>query len=139
MYGDRVRFAIRPNPPLLFVDKDRFVQVLYNLLDNACKYTPPLSPVNIEAAWTATEMTIGVADRGAGVRAAERENIFSRFYRAGSRENVGVRSVGLGLAICRGIVEAHGGKIWVEDNAGTGSVFKFMVPLVAERSTEIGE
>lgn len=139
LYGDRVRFAIRPNPPLLFVDKDRFVQVLYNLLDNACKYTPPLSPVNIEAAWTATEMTIGVADRGAGVRAAERENIFSRFYRAGSRENVGVRSVGLGLAICRGIVEAHGGKIWVEDNAGTGSVFKFMVPLVAERSTEIGE
>jgi two-component system sensor histidine kinase KdpD len=84
-------------------------------------------------------MTIGVADRGAGVRAAERENIFTRFYRAGGRENAGVRSIGLGLAICRGIVEAHGGKIWVDDNVGTGSVFRFMIPLVAERSTEIGE
>jgi signal transduction histidine kinase len=106
--GDRVRFAIPPAPPLLFVDKDRFVQVLYNLLDNACKYTPSDAPVQVEASWTATEMTIGVADRGPGVRAAEREHIFTRFYRVGGRENTGIRSIGLGLAICRGIVEAHG-------------------------------
>jgi two-component system sensor histidine kinase KdpD len=137
--GDRLRFAIPCDPPLLFVDKDRFVQVLYNLLDNACKYTPGAAPVRIEAQWTSTEMTIGVADRGLGVRPSEREKIFSRFYRAGGRENVGVRSIGLGLAICRGIVEAHGGRIWVDDNAGTGSVFRFMIPLVAERSTEAGE
>jgi two-component system sensor histidine kinase KdpD len=139
LYGDRLRFAIPPEPPLLFVDKDRFVQVLYNLLDNACKYTPPGSPVRVEASWTATEMTIGVADRGPGVRAAEREHIFTRFYRVGGRENTAIRSIGLGLAICRGIVEAHGGKIWVEDNTGPGSVFRFMIPLVAERATEIGD
>jgi two-component system, OmpR family, sensor histidine kinase KdpD len=139
LYGaDRVQFAIPPDPPLLFVDKDRFVQVLYNLLDNACKHTPPASPVSIEATWTATEMTIGVADRGSGVRPSEREKIFTRFYRADNRD-VGVRSIGLGLTICRGLIEAHGGRIWVEDNGGTGSVFRFMIPLVAERSTETGE
>jgi two-component system sensor histidine kinase KdpD len=140
LYGaDRLRFAIPPDPPLLFVDKDRFVQVLYNLLDNACKYTPAGSVVRVEASWNSTEMTVGVADRGVGVRASERENIFTRFYRPGSRENAGVRSIGLGLAICRGIVEAHGGRIWVEDNPGSGSVFRFMVPLIAERSPELGE
>jgi two-component system sensor histidine kinase KdpD len=140
LYGsERVRFAIPPDPPLLFVDKDRFVQVLYNLLDNACKYTPPGSPVRVEAAWTATEMTIGVADRGPGVRATEREHIFTRFYRVGGRENTGIRSIGLGLAICRGIVEAHGGRIWVDDNAGSGSIFRFMIPLIAEHAAEIGE
>jgi two-component system sensor histidine kinase KdpD len=140
LYGaERLRFAIPPDPPLLFVDKDRFVQVLYNLLDNACKYAPPLAAVRIEATWTATEMTIGVADSGPGVAAAERENIFTRFYRACGSGNAGVRSIGLGLAICRGIVEAHGGKIWVDDNAGAGSVFRFVIPLVAERATEMGE
>jgi two-component system sensor histidine kinase KdpD len=140
LYGSkRVRIAIPPDPPLLFVDKDRFVQVLYNLLDNACKYTPPGSPVEIAAAWTAADVTIGVADHGAGVRAAERESIFTRFYRAGGSATAGVRSIGLGLAICRGIVAAHGGRIWVEDNAGAGSIFRFMIPLVAERTTEIGE
>ena len=100
---------------------------------------PSDAPILGEASWTATEMTIGVADRGPGVRAAEREHIFTRFYRVGGRENTGIRSIGLGLAICRGIVEAHGGRIWVEDNVGTGSVFRFMIPLVAERSTEMGE
>ncbi len=140
LYGsDRLVFALPPDPPLLFVDKDRFVQVLYNLLDNACKYAPPAAPVSVGASWTADEMTIEVADRGPGVPAPEREKIFGRFYRAGSSGNAGVRSIGLGLAICRGIVEAHGGRIWVEENPGGGSVFRFNVPLVAERSAEIGE
>jgi two-component system sensor histidine kinase KdpD len=130
-------FATPPEPPLLFVDRDRFVQVLYNLLDNACKYTPDV--VRVEAAWTATSMCIGVADHGCGIRASEREHIFTRFYRAGGRERGGVRSIGLGLAICRGIVEAHGGKIWVDDNGGTGSVFRFVIPLVAGPGMESGE
>lgn len=137
--GERVRFVIPPAPPLLFVDKDRFIQVLYNLLDNACKYAPSAAPVSVGAAWTATEMTIGVYDCGPGVRVADREHIFTRFYRAGGRESTSVRSIGLGLAICRGIVEAHGGRIWFEENGGSGSVFRFMIPLVAEHSAENGE
>ncbi len=139
LYGERVTFAIPPDPPLLFVDRDRFVQVLYNLLDNACKYTPETAGVRVEASWNATDIEISVVDYGAGVRPGEREKIFSRFYRSGGRENVGVRSIGLGLAISRGLVEAHGGRIWVDDNGTTGSRFCFRIPVVAERSAELGE
>ena len=133
LYGyARLTFDIPLDPPLLFVDKDRFIQVLYNLLDNACKYTPGDYSVGIEAEWDTHQITIGVTDRGPGVRPADRENIFTRFYRAGGRENVGVRSIGLGLAISRGIVEAHGGKIWVDAVATSGSAFRFTIPLVTE-------
>jgi two-component system sensor histidine kinase KdpD len=102
--------------------------VLYNLLDNACAYTPEGSPVTITAAWTEADMTIGIADRGPGVPHAERHRIFKRFYRAGDRKD-GVKSLGLGLAICCGIVEAHGGTIWVEDRPAGGSRFQFRIPL----------
>jgi signal transduction histidine kinase len=140
LYGPhRIRCEIPRDAPLLFVDHDRFIQVLYNLLDNACKYAVPDAPITIEATWSPTELTAGVADGGPGVPASERENVFQRFYRGGGgARKTGVRSIGLGLAICRGIVEAHGGKIWVEENRGRGSLFRFTIPLVAEHTTELG-
>jgi two-component system sensor histidine kinase KdpD len=138
LYGaNRIRCEIPRDAPLLYVDHDRFIQVLYNLLDNACKYATPGSPITIEATWSDHELTVGVADRGPGVPASERENVFQRFYRGGGSRKTGVRSIGLGLAICRGIVEAHGGKIWIEDRAGCGSLFRFTIPLVAEHTTEL--
>ena len=136
LYGSqRIERAIAPDPPLLFVDHDRFIQVLYNLLDNARKHAPSDSPVRIEASWNADTMTIGVADRGPGVNALEREHIFKRFYRGDAPKNE-MRSVGLGLAICRGIVEAHGGSIWIEDRPRGGSIFRLTVPLVADPARE---
>lgn len=136
LYGaNRVGCSILADPPLLFVDHDRFIQVLYNLLDNACKYTAAGCPVTVHASWTGTEITIGVADRGTGVRPSERDNIFRPFYRSRGRDDT-VKSVGLGLAICRGIVEAHGGRIWVEDNVHGGSTFRFVIPLIAEDGVE---
>ena len=132
LYGSqRIERAIAADPPLLFVDQDRFIQVLYNLLDNARKHAPSDAPVRIEASWNAETVTIGVADRGPGIDELEREHIFKRFYRGEVPKNE-MRSVGLGLAICRGIVEAHGGAIWVEDRPGGGTIFRFTLPLVAD-------
>jgi len=137
LYGARrIDCHLPPEAPLLFVDYDRFIQVLHNLLDNACRCAPQASVVNVDAAWTEREVAIGVADRGPGVRPLEREHIFKRFY--GSGRTGATRSIGLGLAICRGIVESHGGSIWVEDRPGGGSVFRFTLPLITEPSRDTG-
>jgi two-component system sensor histidine kinase KdpD len=135
LYGrHRVVYDIPPEAPILFVDRDRMVQVISNLLDNACKYGPADIPIRVEASWTEEEMVISVCDGGPGIAPGERENIFQRFYR-GERKH-GARSIGLGLAICRGIVDAHGGRIWV-DAAGGGSAFRFSTPLAAEESDRL--
>ncbi len=127
--GCRIEQSLSPLP-LQYVDPDCFVQVLWNLLENAYRYAPPYSAIKVEARWTGTEMLIGVSDRGPGVPLAEREKIFRRFYRLDRGHNrTSMQGNGLGLAICRGIVEAHGGSIWVEERSGGGSVFYFTLPL----------
>jgi len=115
--------------PLHYVDPDRFVQVLWNLLENASKYSLSYAPIKIEAKWTGTEVVIGVADRGPGIPLGEREKIFQHFYRLDRDRRTHTKGSGLGLAICRGIVEAHGGRIWVEDRPGGGSIFRIALPL----------
>ncbi|GAC1311746.1 MAG: ATP-binding protein [Vulcanimicrobiaceae bacterium] len=125
---NRIAYAAPLDAPLLFVDHDRFIQVLYNLLDNACKHASP-GPISIEARWTGTAMTIGVADRGPGIAASDIDHIFKRFHR-GEEARGHARGSGLGLAICRGIVEAHGGTIRAESRVGGGAIFSFDIPLV---------
>lgn len=130
LYGrSRVILDIPKLQPLLFVDRDRFIQVLYNLIVNACTYSPTYTTVTIDATWTEGAITFGLTDRGCGIRSSDRENIFKRFYR-GERSAHATRSLGLGLAICRGIVEAHGGSIWLEEpSPAVGSVFRVCLPL----------
>lgn len=118
--------------PLHYVDPDRLVQVLWNLLENASKYALPFSSIKVEARWTGNEVLIGVADRGPGIPAGEREKIFQHFYRLGRDHRTHTQGSGLGLAICRGIVQAHGGRIWVEDRPGGGSVFRIALPLPSD-------
>ncbi len=102
-------------------------QVLINLLENAAKYSPPGSPIEVSASRSGrSEVAIEVADRGPGVPAPERERIFDKFYRLPGTSSGGA---GLGLAICRGMVEAHGGRIGVEDRDGGGAVFRFTLPI----------
>ena len=116
--------------PLQYIDPDCFVQVLWNLLENAYRYAPPYSAIKVETRWTGTEVLIGVSDRGPGVPLEEREKIFRRFYRLDRGHNrTSMQGNGLGLAICRGIVDAHGGSIWMEERSGGGSVFYFTLPL----------
>ena len=109
------------------IDDVLIEQVLINLLENAAKYTPAGSPIEVSAsarrrrgAWST------VADRGPGCRPEESEKIFEKFHRGGAR---GAGGVGLGLTICRGIVKAHGGRLWVDSREGGGAAFRFTLPI----------
>jgi two-component system sensor histidine kinase KdpD len=125
-----VRAELPADFPLIFVDGVLLEQVLINLLENAIKYAPPGSPIKVAATAGAREAVIEVADRGPGVPPAEQGRIFEKFYRTHQARDGGV---GLGLTICRGIVEAHGGRIWVENRTGGGAAFRFALPLPAEQ------
>jgi two-component system, OmpR family, sensor histidine kinase KdpD len=102
--------------------------VLVNLFDNAMKYSPADLPVNIGASLVGNEIELQVSDRGSGVPIAEREMIFRKFARgSGTSQTPGI---GLGLPISKGFVEAHEGRIGVQDRPGGGSIFCFTLPLL---------
>ena len=124
----RVTQQLATDLPLVYIDPDRIVQVLWNLIENADKYSPAGAPITIQADWTGNEVLIRVADRGPGIPAAERDKVFQYFYRLNRDQQLHTPGSGLGLAICRGIVEAHGGRIWVEEQPGGGSVFCVALP-----------
>jgi signal transduction histidine kinase len=128
---DRIEIAIdEPASPVL-ADPNRLERILINLLSNALKYSPPESPVRVRAARAGDEMVVSVVDEGVGIPAEEQVRIFDRFYRvAGSRRSEGL---GLGLHITRLLVQAHGGRIWVESRVGEGSTFSFTLPVVDTR------
>jgi two-component system sensor histidine kinase KdpD len=106
-------------------------QVLTNLIENAVRYTPETEPIDISVQVSQEYMTVSVADRGPGIPPADRERVFDKFYRVLEKQSARPRSSGsgLGLAVSRGLVEAHGGHIWVEERAGGGAVFRFTLPL----------
>jgi two-component system sensor histidine kinase KdpD len=110
-------------------------QVLVNLIENAVKYTPPGSPIKISAAQQNGVVGVEVADRGPGVAAGDEELVFEKFYRG---HDATIRGVGLGLAICRAIIEAHGGKILAWNRPEGGAVFRFTLPAT-ERPPEVPE
>jgi two-component system sensor histidine kinase KdpD len=124
--GRRITTRVLPDLPLVPMDDVLIEQVLVNLLDNAIKYTPPGSPLDIVATATEEAVTVEVADRGPGVPPGQEEKIFDKFYRARSDDG---RGAGLGLAICRGVVRAHGGRIWAQNLPGGGVSFLFTLPL----------
>ncbi|MDW8100287.1 MAG: ATP-binding protein [Anaerolineae bacterium] len=113
--------------PLVYADRQRIGQVLSNLVENAAKYAPPHTAIVISASAVEDQVQVSVSDQGAGIPPELRERIFDRFFRADPRD--GRPGTGLGLAICQGIVEAHGGRIWVEGKPGQGSVFVFTLPI----------
>ena len=114
--------------PRVAIDAKRIRQVLDNLIDNAVKYSPEGTRVTIEAQPVGPELVIRVADQGIGIPSEDREMVFERMYRIEQRLTPEVGGVGLGLAICKGLVEAHGGHIWVESELGKGSTFYFTLP-----------
>jgi two-component system sensor histidine kinase KdpD len=126
LQGRPVAIDIPDDLPLVPLDSVLIEQVLVNLLENAIKYTPPKSPIEISASITDAQVLVQVADRGPGIPPGDEERVFDKFYRA--RPN-GSSGVGLGLTVCRGIVEAHGGKIWAQNRDGGGAAFQFTLPM----------
>ncbi len=110
------------------LDADRVQEVLVQLLENAAKYSPPESPIRITAELKGANLEVSVADQGAGIDDLEQVLIFDKFYR-GKNQRYRVQGTGMGLAIARAIVEAHGGKIGVTSQLGCGSVFYFILPV----------
>ena len=129
--GREVETRIPADLPLVAFDSALIEQVLINLLENATKYTPAGSPIEVAARAQDGVIEVEVNDRGPGVSPGDAERVFDKFYRAHEGEGGGV---GLGLTICRGIVAAHGGRIWVEARAGGGASFRFTLPLEGKAS-----
>ena len=113
----------------VMADRLRMVQVLGNLLTNAARHSPESSAIQVSAEGEGVHVTVSVSDRGRGILAESLPHLFRKFSRLGSQEQGG--DTGLGLAICKGIVEAHGGRIWAEsDGPGLGARFTFTLPTV---------
>jgi len=113
--------------PLISIDVVLIAQVLNNLLDNACKYSPPGSPIVITVKVFTREIEISVTDQGIGIPEEDLERVFNKFYRVQRQEPIA--GTGLGLSICKEIVEAHGGKIWAKNNSNKGVTVAFSLRL----------
>ena len=128
--GLQILVQLQPSLPALRGDGAQLGEVLQNLLDNAVQYTPSGGQIKVEARKNGREVIFTVADTGIGVPESDLERIFERFYRVDAARSREAGGTGLGLAIARHIVDAHGGRIWVESAVGQGSRFHFSVPCM---------
>ena len=121
---------LAPDLPPVMADRRGVVQVLSNLLFNAAGYSPEGSPIQLTAVRDGVQVAVSVADQGRGIPSEEMPELFRRFSRGHRPDGSGLAGSGLGLAICKGIVEAHGGRIWAEsDGPGLGARFTFTLPV----------
>jgi two-component system sensor histidine kinase KdpD len=122
-----VELSIADDLPPVSLDYLMIDQVLTNLIENAVKYTPPGSPLDVRVERDRDRVRVAVADRGPGIPAHEREAVFDKFRRLDRRGQI--RGSGLGLAVSKGLVEGHGGRIWVTETPGGGATFAFELPI----------
>ena len=125
--------AVPPDLPLAFADSERMGHVLTNLVENAAHNSPAGSEITIEALVTDQEVVVRVVDQGRGIPPQHLDRIFERFYQVEGGASLQGQGMGLGLSICRGIVEANGGRIWAESEVEKGAAFSFTMPLYRER------
>jgi signal transduction histidine kinase len=123
------RLPIKPGLPLVFADRDRVAEIFANLLDNADKYSPLGKEVVIGVRADQTEVTLSVRDFGPGLPPGDLERVFEKFYRTDSSDSQVAYGYGLGLYVCRRLVEAQGGRIWAENHPNGGAVFSFALPV----------
>ena len=135
LQGHPLRIDIPPDSPSVMADFILVEQVLINLLENAAKYASPGSEISIAAHGRDDVLFLVVADPGPPIPAAEREHVFDKFHRLHSSSQAG--GTGLGLSICKGIIEAHGGAIWVDSSPEYGNRFTFSLPLFEEASEQV--
>jgi signal transduction histidine kinase len=132
--GYTVDIEVEKSLPRLRADREALSRVLWNLLDNAVKYSPDCRTVWIQASRASDQVAIRVRDEGVGIAQSEQEQIFDKFFRASSAKAAGVRGTGLGLAMVQHIVTDHGGQLLVESQPGAGSTFTLNLPF--EKSSE---
>ena len=122
---------LEPGLPWIMADRLRMIQVLSNLLSNAARHSPDALPIKVSASREGPLVVISVSDKGKGIPAASLPHLFRKFSRIDAEDQGG--DTGLGLAICKGIIEAHGGRIWAEsDGPGQGTTVSFTVPIVEQ-------
>jgi two-component system, OmpR family, phosphate regulon sensor histidine kinase PhoR len=126
-----LEIEIPPGLPAMRGDPSLLREVLQNLLDNAVQYTGAGGRICVTAALRGRDAVVTVSDTGIGIPLADQERIFERFYRVDAARSREAGGTGLGLSIARHIVEAHGGRIWVDSEVGAGSKFSFSIPLAA--------
>jgi two-component system sensor histidine kinase KdpD len=126
-----ISVAIAPNLPLVPMDDVLIVQVLVNILDNALKYSPGAAPIEIEARLQTGQLEIRVLDRGRGIPEQNLERVFDKFFRVALPG--APKGAGLGLSICKGLVEAHNGRILAKRRTLGGTEFAFFLPMEAKR------
>jgi two-component system sensor histidine kinase SenX3 len=110
-------------------DRDALVQVLYNLIDNAIKFSGKSKHIDVSLVLKDNELHLSVKDFGIGISPADQEKVFERFYRCREPQEAGIRGSGIGLAIVKKIVEDHGGYLTLESTPGKGSNFTVRIPL----------
>jgi signal transduction histidine kinase len=128
-HGFKVELSVAADLPEVEVDREAIGQAVANLIDNAIKYSGDDRALSVESRVEDGELLIAVVDRGIGIPAAEQARIFEKFYRVGRSDTQGRRGSGVGLALVRHIVEAHGGRVTVESAPGVGSRFTVRLPL----------
>jgi len=128
--GHRIAVNIPEPLPVISADRIRLERIVSNLVDNAAKYSPVGTEVSVSCRRDGDRLLISVSDQGPGISAENRDRLFEPFQRLG--ETSGVAGVGLGLVVCKRLVEAHGGSIWVESETGKGTTFFFTLPLNGE-------
>ena len=115
-------------PPILG-DEQRIAQVLTNLVSNAAKFSPTQTPITISAHRSGEMIQVDVADQGPGIPPQDSIRVFEAFRQLENGTGNRTKGAGLGLAICKGLIEAHHGKIWIQDHRGPGTVISFTIPV----------
>jgi two-component system phosphate regulon sensor histidine kinase PhoR len=126
-----LQVEVPPEMPMVLGDASLLREVLQNLLDNAVQYTPAGGQIQVSATTDAREAVVAVTDTGIGIPLLDQERIFERFYRVDAARSREAGGTGLGLSIAKHIIDAHGGRLWVESEVGRGSKFSFSVPLAS--------
>lgn len=118
----------------IIIDTDRITQVVINLVNNAIKFTNPGGIINVDVSKSDTNAIVKIKDTGIGIKKEDQEKLFRPFVQVDSTYTRKFEGSGLGLSICKGIINSHGGKIWIESESGKGSTFQFTIPLKYEKN-----
>ncbi len=129
-----IRVREKSGLPLVIADRDRVAEILTNLLDNADKYSPAGKEIIVDVRADQTEVTISVIDSGSGLSSEDADRVFDKFFRTDNSDSQRAYGYGLGLYVCRLLVEQQGGRIWMENNLDGGANFSFSLPVLESRT-----